>query len=45
MSFLNDVDGNNGRRNVAYIEILSLVGATATFSKKTLKNKNGALRI
>ena len=30
--FLNDVDGNNGGRNVAYIEILSLVRATATFS-------------
>ena len=26
-----DFDGNNGGRNVAYIEILSLVGATATF--------------
>ena len=26
-----DVDGNNGGRDVAYIEILSLVGATATF--------------
>ena len=26
-----DFDGNNGGRNVAYIEILSLVWATATF--------------
>jgi len=26
-----EFDGNNGARNVAYIEILSLVGVTATF--------------
>ena len=29
--FFYDVDGNNGRRHVAYIEILILAGPTTTF--------------
>ena len=29
--FFDDVDGNNGRRHVAYIGILILAWATATF--------------
>jgi len=36
LSFFYDFDGNDGGRNVAYIEILSLVGATATFWNQAL---------
>ena len=31
LMFFDDFDGNNGRRHVAYIEILILAGPTATF--------------